>query len=1314
MRLLPSRPAALCFAAFAFGRLAAPCRGAFAPWFALLLMLGAAQAATGQSAGFAGVQTTVPASGLSNPLGVAITAEGNLLIADNGNNRVLKVTSAGIQTTIPIAGLNPPEYIAVDGSGDLYISDTQNTRVVEVTPAGVQTTVPAAGLSYVEGVAVDRAGDVFIADLGNNRVVEVTPGGQQTTVPASGLSGPYGVAVDGSGDVFITDTTKNRVVEVTPGGVQSIVPATGLDRPFGVAVDGLGDVYIVDTFNTRVVEVTPAGTQTTVPASGLGLEDRGVAVDGAGDVFVADSSNNRVVEVQTHSVNFGSGNVCPAGQTSPAPCTQTATLTYNITDAGTFGAPVALTQGTPGLDFKVASSTCTGTLSTGSQCTVTVSFAPTAPGARNGAVELVDGSGNVLATTLVYGEGVGPAIAFNSAAQITINTSASYPASVAADGAGNVFVLDGVAGSVLKVAPAGTTTTVVSGLNDPTGLFVDGAGNLFVGDSLNNRVLKVAPNGTQTTVGSGLNTPDGVAVDGAGNVFIADAANGRVVEVAAATGAQTTVGSGFFYPKDVAVDASGNVFVLDQSEVFELPAGGGAQQTVGSGLRQPSSLAVDGAGNIYVADSSNNRLIEFTAAGGPPLILATDLYIPDGVALDASGNLFVADSYNARTLELPRATPPSWSYADTQAGSTSTDSPMSFAIQDIGNQPLDVAYMLATSGGSFAQVPGSGTAADCSGGSAFTLTPGAACNLSISFTPQAPGPQTGTVSFADNSLNSTSGTQTVQLYGVATQTADNLTFSVPNQTYGAVPFPVQASSSSGSSGAITYKVDSGPATISGNILTLTGAGTVVVEADQAAYGPYAAGTQTTSFTVAKAATLTTLTGTVNNSNGTANLTARVAPTNAGSNPAPVTGSVSFYNGGVLLGQSPVVGGIATYATGNYTGSQSFTAVYTGDPNYLTSPSSTVALSFTVNPTITFATAANYAYGQSFQLMATSNSNGTFTYQLVSGPATVSTSGVVTVRGEGTVIVQANQAAATGYNAGSRQASFAAVQAGSTTKLTATAVKSGYGSAASLTAVVSPQYSGTPTGAVTFYDGSTKLATVALSGNTATYSTGQLSGAQHSYSAMYVGDANFTGSTSNTVALTIPVTAVSLQLASTKLVYPLTPAFEIVVAAANGKPAPTGTVTVYDGSTAIGNYPLLALTRGYLLGLVLPSLNVGTHPLSALYSGDANYAPGTSAIVTVTVTAGPVKLLLSCQNTSLKLGQTLACTVYADEGLLPVPGTVTYTIAGSSLGSVTLNKIGQAAIIYSTSQKGSFTLTAAYASQGNYQAAPPASVNFTVK
>ncbi len=815
-----------------------------------LLLLGGSVPAYSQSVSFAGAQTTVPASGLSYPRGVAVDGAGDVFIADTGNSRVVEVPAGGGPQTTVGSGLDHPEGVAVDGAGDVFIAAPGEPlsfgQVVEVPAGGGAQTTVASGLYYPCAVAVDGAGDVFIAtDL---VVVEVPAGGgAQTTVPAIGLNSPTGVAVDGAGDVFIADFFNNRVVVVpVGGGAQTTVPSSGLSNPAGVAVDGAGDVFIADYGNSRVVEVPAGGGAQITVGSGLDYPE-GVAVDGAGDVFIADTSKNRVVEVQRVAVNFGSVNICPGGQTTPAPCSQTLTLNYDVAATTTFGTISVVTQGAPNLDFTLSSgSTCTGTVSAGSTCTVNVTFAPLAPGGRMGAVQLTDNLGNGLVSTMVHGVGQGPAVGFGPGAQTPVGSELSYPTEVAVDGAGDVFIADHNKNRVVEVpAGGGPQTTVGSGLSSPHGVAVDGAGDVFIADAGNNRVVEApAGGGPQTTVGSGLKSPYGVTVDGAGDVFIADTYNSRVVEVPAGGGPQTTVGNGLSYPFDVAVDGAGDVFIADSgnNRVVEVPSGGGAQTTVpASGLYSPSGVVVDGAGDLFIADTNNGRVVEAPAGGGAQTTVGSGLDYPYGVAVDGAGDVFVADAGNNRVVVVQRAQPPTLSFASTAVGSTSSDSPQSVTIQNIGNQPLDAATPgLVVSGPNFLQVAGSGTPADCT--SSFALTPGASCNLSISFEPQSVGNLTATAIFTDNALNATAASQSVALQGTGTQESQTITFgALSNQAFGTAPFTISATASSGLAVSFTSTTPA-VCTVSGATVTLVAVGVCNIQATQAGNTNYAAAT----------------------------------------------------------------------------------------------------------------------------------------------------------------------------------------------------------------------------------------------------------------------------------------------------------------------------------------------------------------------------------------------------------------------------------------------------------------------------------------
>src|SRR5258707_3603137 len=104
-------------------------------------------------------------------------------------------------------------------------------------------------------------------------------------------------------------------------------------------------------------------------------------------------------------------------------------------------------------------------------------------------------------------------------------------------------------------------------------------------------------------------------------------------------------------------------------------------------------------------------------------------------------------------------------------------------------------------------------------------------------------------------------------------------FPVPNHAFGDAPFTVSATFNS--TGAFTYTVVSGPATIAGSTVTLTGAGTVMLSAGQVASGNYAATTATTSFTVAASFSLSSGSGTGSNSGS-----ATVAPGEQQPSPLP--------------------------------------------------------------------------------------------------------------------------------------------------------------------------------------------------------------------------------------------------------------------------------------------------------------------------------------------------------------------------------------------------------------------------------------------
>jgi hypothetical protein len=240
---------------------------------------------------------------------VAVDAHGDLFIADDYNNVVEEVSPAGRLSVVagdgkqgrPTPGpanrsdLRFPSGVAVDAQGDLFIADSGNNVVEEVTPAGRlsvvagdgkqgQSTAGAADSSALDvgqgGVAVDARGDLFIVSAYYSAVEKVNPAGSLSVLALSGVDRPPlsartwripcfdSVAVHV--DLFIADGCNDVVDEVTPDGRFSVVAGDGkigpptpgpadssaLGPPEGVAVDAHGDLFIADVGNNDIEKVT--------------------------------------------------------------------------------------------------------------------------------------------------------------------------------------------------------------------------------------------------------------------------------------------------------------------------------------------------------------------------------------------------------------------------------------------------------------------------------------------------------------------------------------------------------------------------------------------------------------------------------------------------------------------------------------------------------------------------------------------------------------------------------------------------------------------------------------------------------------------------------------------------------------------------------------------------------------------------------------------------------------------------------------------------------------------------------------------------
>ncbi len=227
------------------------------------------------------------------------------------------------------------------------------------------------------------------------------------------------------------------------------------------------------------------------------------------------------------------------------------------------------------------------------------------------------------------------------------------------------------------------------------------------------------------------------------------------------------------------------------------------------------------------------------------------------------------------------------------------------------------------------------------------------------------------------------------------------------------------------------------------------------------------------------------------------------------------------------------------------------------------------------------------------------------------------------------------------------------------------------------------------------------------GGSATLTYGQLHQGAHSITAVYAGDTNYIGSTSNALALTLskatPTITLSFNPASTS-VYGASITFTATLAppASNASDIPTGTVNLLDGSTVIGTGTVNASGVVTITLNGATSLGTGPHSITAVYSGDAEFNTVTSAVESYTVTknTSEVTAATSSLNPAVYGDRvTLTVTVTSAVGVGPT-GTVIVTDGGTTLGTITLTS-GTGTLAIPLFTAGSHALTFTYSGDANY-------------
>jgi len=195
------------------------------------------------------------------------------------------------------------------------------------------------------------------------------------------------------------------------------------------------------------------------------------------------------------------------------------------------------------------------------------------------------------------------------------------------------------------------------------------------------------------------------------------------------------------------------------------------------------------------------------------------------------------------------------------------------------------------------------------------------------------------------------------------------------------------------------------------------------------------------------------------------------------------------------------------------------------------------------------------------------------------------------------------------------------QGSSSVALGSSANRATAGAVVTFTATVSAS-GATPTGTVTFKDGASTIGAALLNGSAqAAFSTSALSAGGHSVTAVYGGDANYTGNTSaplNEVINTGGAVATTTTLGVSPNPAASNTPVTLTATVAGGGGTPTGSVSFRDNGSLIGT---VSLNGSGVATLVTSSLAAGSHSVVATYNGDTNFAASSSSPTNVTINGG---------------------------------------------------------------------------------------------
>ncbi|MBD1394155.1 MBG domain-containing protein [Mucilaginibacter glaciei] len=611
------------------------------------------------------------------PYSVAADSDGNIYVADKSNNCIRKISTSGFVTTITDTIYKNPVSITVDDQNRLYLATENDFSILQFDANGGRLSrMPFSGGYYKS----------FL----------------NSTDTLSQYKGSMGLQFDGKNNLLVTDPLNGLIRKVAIYGY-AITPRL----PAGLSLDGAGGItgtptivspatnYTVTAYNNNGSITTNINLTVDKGSKVITFNKLNAVTYGDADYFSPGATSTDTL----NTIVYTSSNLAVATivdnlihVTGPGATTITASQPGNTNYNDATPVTQSLTVNKPTLNGPAISYGAIAPF------TVNVAIKPITPASNGG-----DIPNQIYATTSTY---AGSGLYGSKDTVVAKGATFSSPLSVTNDATGNVYVADANANVIRKISATGVVTTLAgqptkgsangqgaaASFNYPAGIAVDKAGNVYVADFGNNMIRKITPTGLVTTLAGQLNAgrangqgtaasftlPNSVAIDKDGNLIVADTYNNLIRKITPAGLVTTLAGSGspglrdgtgtaaaFRAPYSVAVNSAGYIYVADQGNkcIRGITPSGIVKTITDTIYNEPIGIAVDNLNRIYLSTAKAYTILQFNSNGKPtgtvPFSGNSSKSYTDGLdtlagykgnmglKFDGQGSLLIADAFNS-------------------------------------------------------------------------------------------------------------------------------------------------------------------------------------------------------------------------------------------------------------------------------------------------------------------------------------------------------------------------------------------------------------------------------------------------------------------------------------------------------------------------------------------------------------------------------------------------------------------------------------------------------------------------------------------